>query len=114
MQSIKITQNKNAYDLISELCVYDNNCLIYFRQRVCLLNNTDLIGCNRFFSNTINTVCSILDLFYSFREKEKDSLLDINSKKSVDVLNKIMEIQYAISKLLHYYNNNNNNNYYHH
>jgi len=59
--------------------------------------NTNLVGYNGYFTNEDNSVCSLFDLIYSFRETKESSLPLLNSQTAVNALNKLMEIKTGLS-----------------
>ncbi|KAG4085296.1 periplasmic binding protein-like II [Neocallimastix lanati (nom. inval.)] len=69
----------------------------YILEQERLLNNTELIGYNGFFSSTIDTVCGVTDLIYSFRDSKNSPFPGFNSENAINSLNKIMELKNDIS-----------------
>eukprot|EP00833_Pecoramyces_ruminatium_P017622 jgi/Orpsp1_1/1191654/evm.model.d7180000087585.1 len=61
------------------------------------LNNTNIIGYNGLFSNNENTMCSIYQLIYSYRETKESPFPGIESKEAIDALDKLTEIKNSLS-----------------
>ncbi|OUM64794.1 hypothetical protein PIROE2DRAFT_8336 [Piromyces sp. E2] len=60
-------------------------------------NNDELIGYNGFFPENENSMCSIYQFLYSYRDTKESPIPEFNSKTSVDALNKLLEIRKRIS-----------------
>ncbi|OUM58222.1 hypothetical protein PIROE2DRAFT_16565 [Piromyces sp. E2] len=60
-------------------------------------NNYNLIGYNGLFPNSENTICSLLEIIYSFRETKESPIPEFNSQTAVDAFNKLKEVKEKIS-----------------
>ncbi|KAL6625951.1 hypothetical protein U3516DRAFT_622772 [Neocallimastix sp. 'constans'] len=60
-------------------------------------NNTELVGYNGLFPNNENSVCSLYQILYSYRETKDSPLPEFTSQAGVDALNKLLEIKNKIS-----------------
>ncbi|ORX87141.1 hypothetical protein BCR32DRAFT_11612 [Anaeromyces robustus] len=60
-------------------------------------NNTEIIGYNGLFPDNENTMCSLYQLLYSYRDTVDSPLPDFGSKTAIEAVNKIMEIKDRIS-----------------
>jgi len=61
------------------------------------IGNTDIFGYNGFFPGNDNSVGSLLEFIYSFRDSKDSPCPDLNSQNAIDALNKIIEIKNRIS-----------------
>lgn len=59
--------------------------------------NNNLVGYNGYFTNEDNSVCSLFDLIYSFRDTKESSLPLLNSQTAINALNKLIEIKTGLS-----------------
>jgi len=60
-------------------------------------NNNILIGYNGLFPDNENTLCSIYQLLYSYRDKKDSPIPEFSNKVSIDAFNKIYEVMKRIS-----------------
>eukprot|EP00833_Pecoramyces_ruminatium_P014442 jgi/Orpsp1_1/1188474/evm.model.d7180000065132.1 len=62
-----------------------------------LKNNTSLIGYNGLFPDNENTVCSIYEFIYSFRNTKTSPMPEFNSKEALEALYKLDEVKNRVS-----------------
>eukprot|EP00833_Pecoramyces_ruminatium_P012208 jgi/Orpsp1_1/1186240/evm.model.d7180000049123.1 len=60
-------------------------------------NNTSLVGYNGLFPGSENTICSIYEFIYSFRDTKESPMPEFNSQKAIEALYKLDEIKNKIS-----------------
>ncbi|ORX80036.1 hypothetical protein BCR32DRAFT_245916 [Anaeromyces robustus] len=60
-------------------------------------NNNTIIGYNGLFPNNENTMCSIYQFLYSYRDEKDSGLPDFNSETASNAFDKLMQIKNEIS-----------------
>eukprot|EP00833_Pecoramyces_ruminatium_P018936 jgi/Orpsp1_1/1192968/evm.model.d7180000097296.1 len=60
-------------------------------------NNNDIIGYYGLFPDNENTMCSLYQFLYSYREKKESPMPEFTSLTSIDALNKLLENKEKIS-----------------
>jgi len=60
-------------------------------------NNYKLIGYNGYFTNDDNSICSLYDFIYSYRDSKESPLPDFNSPEANNAINKLKEVKKELS-----------------
>jgi len=62
-----------------------------------LYNNTNLVGYNNLFTKNENSVCSLYEYVYSFRDKRSSPFPEFNSKQAIEALYELKHLKNTLS-----------------